>query len=104
MQIMDPKVQDKIRSADADVKDGLEVSLYLDGWKCQVANGTINGTAANSKNVRVELDLSNTDNVFAPGTLVNVNGPAIVDTKISIVPDESNKHTFSLYQVATLSL
>ena len=65
---MDPKVQGRVKKSDA--IEGLAVTLYSKAWKSRVVEGVIKRTAG--KKVHVQIDLSNTNKIHAPGTLVNV--------------------------------
>ena len=65
---MDPKVQGHVKKSDA--IEGLAVTLYSKAWKSRVVEGIIKRTAG--KKVHVQIDLSDTNKIHAPGTLVNV--------------------------------
>ena len=71
-QIMDPKVQARIRSDE--VTDGLHVTFYSNKWKTRVIEGIIRGSVQPRGKVDVEIDIFDKKSIFAPGSLVDVLG------------------------------
>ncbi|KAL7459795.1 LOW QUALITY PROTEIN: hypothetical protein ACHAWC_011776 [Mediolabrus comicus] len=69
MQHMDPKVEGRIRLADA--IDGLEVIVYVRSYKTRLAKGTIRGTPTGNK-VIVEINLADEESLYCKSAIVNV--------------------------------
>lgn len=70
-QIMDPKVQGRLHVDD--LVEGLTVTLYNNGWKGRVAEGTICMPPRTRKNkVTIEIDIGAESSLYSPGTYVDV--------------------------------
>ena len=65
VQIMDPKVQAPLNQEE--VAPGLHVTLYSCRWTSRVMEGALEGTVLARGNVIVEVDVSSSANIFAPG-------------------------------------
>jgi len=84
MQIMQPRVQARIRIRD--VQPGLAVTVYSDGWRTRVAEGRLTGVTVGSVSVVMEIDLSNESSIHSPGAyarVVNEQGSFLVRQTIA---------------------
>ena len=70
MQIMQPRQQPRILVAD--IEEGLPVTIYDRGWKRRIAEAVLVERSSVVGNVRVRLNLSCKDKIYAPGTFVDV--------------------------------
>ena len=68
MQIMDPKVQRRLKKRD--IFEGLKVTVYQRGWKTRVAEATVIGKGSKSRHVRLQINLEEREKLFAPGTFI----------------------------------
>lgn len=56
-------------------QEGLPITIYARGWKTRIAEVTLVGrssTVGLTRHVRVKLDLTCKEKIYAPGTFVHV--------------------------------
>jgi hypothetical protein len=73
LQIVEPKRQQKLRNAD--IIEGLEVTVYSRDWKKRIAEAVLVGSSSPSflnRHVRLRLDLGAKEKIYTPGTFIKV--------------------------------